>query len=342
MQAEDTQQREEIQQRVDERLEELYERFQPLYETEVSAYYTPGVGYYKPEVPSTDQQRFAICLATTDGDVYYAGDYDTTFALQSIAKVFIYGLALETHGRERVLERVGVEPTGETFNSISLIFDERRNRPHTPMVNAGALVTTDLVEGGKGFEQALERILCALRAYAGNENLAVDDEVLDLMLRGSDRNRAISYLMRSFGMISQNVEENLALYLQQCAVGVTIRDLGVMAATLANGGKNPVTGKQALAPRFTRDVLSVMHMCGMYDFAGEWAYRVGIPAKSGVSGGIMAVVPGKLGIAVFSPGLDEYGNSVRGVKVCEAISKHLGLHVFASEEEDVLLGPAGE
>lgn len=332
----------EIQQRVDERLEELYERFQPLYETEVSTYYTPGIGYYKPEVPSTEQQRFAICLATTSGEVYFAGDHDTAFALQSIAKVFIYGLALETHGRERVLDRVGVEPTGDTFNSVSLIFDERRNRPHNPMVNAGALVTTDLVEGGKGSEQALERILGALRTYAGNENLAVDEEVFELMLRGSDRNRAISYLMRSFGMISQNVEENLALYLRQCSVNVTIRDLGVMAATLANGGKNPVTGKQALAPRFTRDVLSVMHMCGMYDFAGEWAYRVGIPAKSGVSGGIMAVVPGKLGIAVFSPGLDEYGNSVRGVKVCEAISKHLGLHVFASEEEDVLLGPAGE
>ena len=339
MQTEDIQQREEIQQRVDEQLEELYQRFRSLYEAEISTYYTPGVGYYKPEVPSPEQQRFAVCLATTDGDVYSAGDYTTPFALQSISKVFTYGLALETHGRERVLERVGVEPTGETYNSISLVFDERRNRPHNPMVNAGALVTTDLVEDGKGTGPAIERILDALRTYAGNENLAVDEEILELMLQGSDRNRAISYLMRSFGMISQNVEENLALYLRQCSVQVTARDLGVMAATLANGGKNPVTGKQALMPRYTRDVLSVMHMCGMYDFAGEWAYRVGIPAKSGVSGGIMAIVPGKVGIAVFSPGLDEYGNSVRGVKVCEAISKYLGLHVFAGEEEDVLLNP---
>ena len=206
------------------------------------------------------------------------------------------------------------------------------------MVNAGALVATDLVEGGDATEQ-LKRILGTLRYYAGNENLKVDENIFTSEMRSADRNRATAYLMRSYDMISRDVEENLALYLQQCSVCVTSRDLAVMAATLANGGVNPITGEQALTSRYVRDVLSVMHTCGMYDFAGQWAYQIGIPAKSGVSGGILAVVPGKLGISVFSPGLDVHGNSVLGIKVCEEISERLGLHIFAHDAEDVLLRP---
>lgn len=250
-------------------------------------------------------------------------------------------MALETHGRERVLARVGVEPTGDQFNSISVIFDERNNRPHNPMVNAGALVTTDLVRLGDTGRD-LDHVLGVLRRYAGNEGLEVDEDIFEREIATADRNRALSYLMRSFGMISQDVEENLAMYLRQCSVKITASDLALMAATLANGGVNPATGEQALEPRYVRDVLSVMHMCGMYDFAGEWAYRIGLPAKSGVSGGIMAVVPGKLGIAVYSPGLDRYGSSVRGIKVCEEISARLGLHVFAGEAEDEIFGTAEE
>jgi len=204
------------------------------------------------------------------------------------------------------------------------------------MVNAGALATTNLVRGKNNAEK-LERMLGVLRRYAGNEGLAVDEGTFEAEMRSADRNRATAYLMRSDGMLAGDVEEILALYLQQCSVQVTCRDLAVMAATLANGGANPVTGEQALSPRYARDVLSVMHTCGMYDFAGQWAYQVGIPAKSGVSGGILAVVPGKMGIGVFSPGLDPYGNSVRGVRVCEEISERLGLHVFATESEDALL-----
>jgi glutaminase len=141
-------------------------------------------------------------------------------------------------------------------------------------------------------------------------------------------------------MLAGDIEATLALYLQQCSVCVTCQDLAIMAATLANGGVNPATGERALIPHYVRDVLSVMHTCGMYDFAGQWAYRIGIPAKSGVSGGIMAVVPGKLGIGIFSPGLDAYGNSVRGTAVCEEISERLGLHIFADNAEDALLGSA--
>jgi glutaminase len=285
-----------------------------------------------------ERKPFAVCLATTDGEVFSAGEHDLSFALQSISKVFVYGLALEARGRDRVLERVGVEPSGDAFNSI--VFDELNNRPHNPMVNAGALATTYLVGGAHTAGQALERLLGALRRYAGNRGLEVDEATFVSEMRSADRNRATAYLMRSDGMLEGDVEGILALYLRQCSVRVTCRDLAVMAATLANGGANPATGERALAPRYVRDVLSVMHTCGMYDFAGQWAYRVGIPAKSGVSGGIMAVVPGKLGIAIFSPGLDAYGNSVRGTAVCEEISERLGLHVFADKDEDALLGAA--
>jgi glutaminase len=329
----------EIRQRVDQQLEELYRRHQSLHEDEVVGYYAPGSGYLKPgEFVKSEHKQFAICLATTDGETFCAGDHDHPFALQSISKVFVYGLALEDHGRDYVLKRVGVEPSGDAFNSI--VFDERNNRPYNPMVNAGALATTDLVESEDPAED-LDRILAVLKRYAGDENLEVDEDVFALEMGSADRNRATSYLMRSYGMISHAVEENLALYLRQCSVYVTSRDLAVMAATLANGGVNPVTKEQALSSRYVRDILSVMHTCGMYDFAGEWAYQVGIPAKSGVSGGILAVVPGKLGIGVFSPGLDAYGNSVRGIKVCEEISERLGLHVFADETEDALLGTKG-
>ncbi len=327
----------EIRQRLNRRLAELYRRHLSLHDDEVVNYYTSGLGYNKPEqIAGAEQKPFAICLATTDGEVFSEGDHEAPFALQSISKVFVYGLALEALGRDRVLERVGVEPSGDAFNSI--VFDERNNRPHNPMVNAGALVTTDLVRG-KDPAEKFERILDSLRIYAGNESLAVDEDIFEAEMRTADLNRATAYLMRSNGMISGDVEGILALYLRQCSVQVTCRDLAVMAATLANGGVNPLTGERALPLRHVREVLSVMHTCGMYDAAGQWAFDIGVPAKSGVSGGLLVVVPGKGGIGVYSPGLDSYGNSVRGIRVCRELSERLGLHVFATEAEDALLGP---
>ena len=323
--------------RINRHLDELYWRHLSLHEDEAVGYYESGVGYHKPEVLEEKHKLFSICLVTTKGDAFVAGDHGRPFALQSISKTFAYGLALEACGRGRVLERVGVEPSGDAFNSI--VFDERHNRPFNPMVNAGALATTDLVGDGDTTEPAMGCILDALRRYAGNEDLGVDEDVFEAELRTADRNRVTAYLMRSEGMLDGDVEATLALYLQQCSVRVTCRELALMAATLANGGMNPATGERALGVRHVRDVLSVMHTCGMYDFAGEWAYRVGLPAKSGVSGGVLAVVPGKFGIGVYSPGLDAYGNSVRGTAVCEEISERLGLHVFADHREDALLGP---
>jgi glutaminase len=323
-------------QHVDERLEELYRRHLLVGEDSVANYYESGRGYYKPELAAEERDRFSICIVPPNGEVHRTGDHDRPFALQSISKVFVYSLALADHGRDYVLEHVGVEPSGDAFNSI--VFDERNNRPYNPMVNAGALVTTDLVRG-KDSSEKVERILGTLRIYAGNQSLGVDEGTFEAEMRTADHNRATAYLMRSQGMISGDVEMILALYLRQCSVQVTCQDLAVMAATLANGGVNPITGERALPLRHVREVLSVMHTCGMYDAAGQWAFDIGVPAKSGVSGGILGIAPGKGGIGVFSPGLDAYGNSVRGIRVCQEISERQGLHVFATEAEDALLGP---
>jgi glutaminase len=326
----------EIRERINQRLDDLYRRHREA-DAEAASYYVSGRGYVGAEAAGGAAGTFGVSLASMDGETFAAGDADVPFPLQSLSKVFVYGLALQDHGREAVHERVGVEPSGDAFHSIS--FDERRHRPHNPMVNAGALVTTDLIKGADGDEQ-LERILDTLRRFAANDALEVDERIFELEMATADRNRATAYLMRSEGMIGDDVEDTLALYLKQCSVKVTARDLSVMAATLANGCTNPVTGEHVLSPRTTRDVLTVMYTCGMYDFAGEWAFDVGVPAKSGVSGGIMASIPGKMGAGVFSPGLDPYGNSVRGVDVCHELSERLGLHVFATEAEDALIGPA--
>src|SRR5918998_2500323 len=182
----------EIRQRVDRRLEELYRRHLSLHDDKIVNYYASGLGYLRPEDAQTKQQPFAICLATTDGEVFSAGDHDLPFALQSISKVFVHGLALEACGRDRVLERVGVEPSGDAFNSI--VFDERNNRPHNPMVNAGALATTNLVKGAYAAGRPLERILGVLRRYAGNRGLEVDEVTFGAEMRTADRNRATAYL----------------------------------------------------------------------------------------------------------------------------------------------------
>src|SRR5437764_299051 len=307
--------------RVDERVEELYQRHRSVDESRVVSFYESGRGYYPLTEASGERDLFGVAFVPHDGGVRTGGDCHVPFPLQSLSKVFAYSLALADHGGEEVLRHVGVEPSGDAFNSIML--DERHHRPYNPMVNAGALVTTALIEG-RDPEEKLARMLAHMRAYAGNDNLAVDWEIFERELATADRNRATAYLMRSQGMLTGDVEQILALYLQQCSVKVTCRDLAIMAATLANGCVNPFSGARVLPRERVRDVLSVMYTCGMYDAAGQWAYDVGVPAKSGVSGGILAAVPGKGGLAVYSPGLDEYGNSVRGVAVCREVSSRLG------------------
>jgi glutaminase len=325
----------EVSRRVDDGVAELHRRALPLGDAGVERYYVSGRGYITPDERRGHPDHLAIAAVTLDGDPHDAGPRDHRFALQSISKVFAYALALEDHGRDAVLPHVGVEPSGDAYSSIT--FDERHHRPHNPMVNAGALATTALARGADP-EEKLARILDVVRRCAGSDGPAVDEDVAALEIGTADRNRATAYLMRSRGMLVGDVEAILALYLRQCAITLTCTDLAQIGATLANGGVQPATGERALAPDVARDVLTVMYTCGMYDFAGEWAFQVGLPAKSGVSGGILAAIPGKFGLAVYSPGLDEYGNSVRGVRVCQAVSQRLGLHVFAAEREDTLLG----
>lgn len=290
-----------------------------------------AVAKYIPELAKANPDLFSICIVTVDGQIYKVGDYDQLFTIQSISKVFAYGLALEDHGLDYVLTRVGVEPTGDAFNAI--VLDEQSKRPYNPMVNAGAIATTSLIKGS-GPTERLNRTLDMFKRYIGRD-VFVDISVFTSERSTGHRNRAMAHLMLNFGMIDRNIEESLDLYFQQCAVIVNCQDLAVMAATLANKGMNPITKEQAVDKRYIKDILSVMYTCGMYNFAGEWAYKIGIPAKSGICGGIIAVVPNKMGIGVFSPLLDVRGNSVRGVKVCEELSQRLGLHLFDCSSQEV-------
>lgn len=283
---------------------------------------------YIPELSKANPAHFGISLATIDGHVYEVGDTSVAFTIQSISKAFVFALALDLLGAERVEAVIGVEPSGDAFNSIRLTAD---NRPFNPMVNAGAIACTGLIYDAKRAE-AFDCILDALARFAGRD-LDVDESVFLSERSTGDRNRAIAWLLRNYSIISVDVSEVLDAYFRQCSVLVTSRDLAVMAATLANRGINPITGIQVVTPIAVARTLSVMTSSGMYDYAGEWTYRVGMPAKSGVGGGIIAALPSQLGLGTYSPLLDSHGNSVRGLKVCEALSSHFDLHVLISGDD---------
>jgi glutaminase len=279
---------------------------------------------YIPELGKADPALFGIAIATVDGQVYAVGDAEVPFTIQSVSKPFMYGYALQHYGRPAVLEQVGVEPTGEAFNSI--VLDEVANRPFNPMVNAGAIAIAEMMPGDTQQER-IKNMLELFSDLAGRK-LDIDDSVFNSELATGHRNRAIAYMMLNTAMITRDPLEVLDLYFRQCSVKVTCRDLAVMAATLANDGKNPLTAKSVFDTQYVRDMLTVMNSCGMYDYAGEWAYEVGMPAKSGVSGCIIAVIPGQIGICVYSPPIDKQGNSVRGIRVCQEISNEFELHAF--------------
>jgi len=286
----------------------------------------PGgeVADYIPELSTADPGWFGLALASLEGHSYLAGDAEVPFTIQSVSKPFVLALALADLGPEAVAGRVGSEPSGEAFNAISL--EPGTGRPANPMVNAGAIVTSSLV-AGDGPEERFERIAAFLSACAGRP-LAVDRRVFESERATGDRNRALAYLMRNAGSLQGDVDEVLDVYFRQCSLQVTAADLAVMASTLANGGVNPVTGREVADRQVTAHVLTVMATCGMYDYAGEWLLRVGLPAKSGVSGGLVAVGPGQFGIGLFSPPLDHFGNSVRAVAAAEEISDRFGLHMM--------------
>lgn len=302
--------------RVMDALTALHERYRVCDEGRIADYI--------PELAKVDPAYFAISIVTVDGDVYEVGDIDRAFTIQSLSKPFTHALALGDHGRESVMQRVGVEPSGDSFDSIIRL--DASNRPHNPMVNSGAIAVTSMIAGDTPASR-LDRMLDMLGRTMGRRPV-IDEAVFESERTTGHRNRAMAHLMLNFAILERDVEEILDLYFKQCSVLVTARDMATMAATLANAGVNPKTQVRAVEREYIRDVLTVMHTCGMYNYAGEWAYMVGLPAKSGVSGGIIAVVPGQFGICVYSPPVDERGNSVRGIRVFEDMSRSSGMHVF--------------
>lgn len=303
------------------------EDYQPLLEELYKTYRSFDQGTlptYIPELSLVDPQDFGISLNLLDGRSYHVGNTQRTFTIQSMVKPFLYGIAMEQLGEAAVLERIGVEPTGDAFNTIKL--QPKTHRPYNPMVNAGAIVLAHLIQGHDHHEKIVT-IKKTLEDFSGSA-LGFDISVYTSEKAMGHHNRAMAYLMLNFGTLTGNVEEILESYFQACSFMVTTKDLAAMAATLANKGLNPLTGKQVMTPRTIKNMVCVMMTCGMYDFAGEWSYTVGIPAKSGVSGGIMGVVPGRMGICVYSPLLDETGTSVRGIKVFQELSRRLDLSIY--------------
>ena len=281
---------------------------------------------YIPELAAADPERLGAVFAMVDGAVYGAGDVDIEFTIQSISKPFTYALALADRGFDTVLAKVGVEPSGEAFNEISL--EGGSGRPLNPMINAGA-ITTHSLAGTEGVDaaQRLDRVVSGLSAFAGRR-LEIDEAVCSSEMEHAHRNLAIAHMLRSYDILTEDPATVVEGYTRQCSLLVTTRDLAVMAATLANHGVNPLSGERVVAEPVVRQVLSVMSTCGMYDAAGDWATQVGIPAKSGVAGGLIGALPGQIGIATFSPRLDTHGNSVRGVSLFGRFSSDMGLHVM--------------
>jgi len=283
---------------------------------------------YIPELAKANPDHFGIALVTVDGKIYSAGDCGQNFTLQSASKPFVYGLALEAIGREKMLSKVGVEPTGEAFNSI-IELEKESHRPYNPMINSGAIAVSSLISG-KNFTDRLKKIVHLFEQFCGHP-VAVDETVFESEKKTAHRNRAIAHLLKHFGIIEEDhIDEALDLYFKQCSLLVNTVDLATMAATLAAGGIHPHSKKQIFSSDTSRDILSLMFTCGMYDSAGKWAYTVGLPAKSGVSGGLFASLPGSFGIAVYSPLIDQHGHSCRGLKVLEDFSRDFSLSVFSN------------
>jgi glutaminase len=282
---------------------------------------------YIPALAKVDPNLFGIALVTADGKVYTAGDIKTEVSIQSISKVFTMAQVIQEQGLDAIANRIGVDATGARFNSIIAIegvkMVEGTGKPEmNPLVNPGAISATSMVSG-KTADEVWGKIIGTYNDYAGRQ-LTVLQDVYKSEADTNQRNQAIGALMLAYGYIKSNWQQAVDLYTKQCSVGVNAKDLAMMAATLAAGGKNPVTGKVVLDANKVPGVLSVMATAGLYDDSGKWLYRTGLPAKSGVGGGLIAVSPGKFGIAVISPPLDAAGNSVRAQRAITQISNALG------------------
>ena len=299
---------------------EAYERYRST---------TDGaVADYIPALAAASPDLFGISLVGVRGRSLDVGDSDATFSIQSVSKPFVFALVCEELGYDAARQRLGVNSTGFPFNSVMAV-ELNDERTMNPMVNAGAIATTSLVPGATA-EAKFERVRDGLSRFAGRE-LVVDEDVYASEAASNLRNRGIAHLLESYGRVSFDPDEATDVYTRQCSLDVTAHDLAVMAATLANGGVNPMTGERVIVPGVCRRVLAVMATAGLYELSGDWLYEIGLPGKSGVSGGVLTVAPGKGGLATYSPPLDVAGNSVRGQLATKHLAERLGLNLFASE-----------
>jgi glutaminase len=281
---------------------------------------------YIPYLAHVDSKLFGIAVVTTDNKSYSVGDIDYSFSIQSISKVFTLALAMEEHGRDEVFEKIGNEPTGRPFNSVPAVVDMPTHTGNA-LVNAGAIATTSLISG-KDADDRWNKIL-AFYGEAAGEKLKLIDEVYKSEAATNQGNRALAALLLKYDRIYSDGLEAVDIYTKACSVGVSVKQLAQMGATLANNGVNPATGKRVVKAEYIPEILSSMTMAGLYDGSGNWAWHVGLPAKSGVGGGILAVVPGKGAIAVFAPPLDAAGNSVKAQKVIAYVANQLAYNLFS-------------
>lgn len=285
------------------------------------------VADYIPELGHANSAALGFTVATKGSSVS-VGDCDTTFTLQSISKVISLMVALMDRGERKVFAKVGMEASGDPFNSIIKLETMNHHKPLNPMINAGAIAVASMIDGND-VQERFQRVCGLLRRITGNQHIAMDEAVYQSEKRTGDRNRSLAYFMKSTGIIEGDVEAALDLYFRLCSITIRCSDLAQIALFLAEGGQLEGEATVLVDPAIVRILLTIMMTSGMYNASGEFAIRVGIPAKSGVSGGIMAVVPNKMGIGVIGPAIDERGNSVAGVRVLEDLSNEFRLHLFA-------------
>lgn len=285
------------------------------------------VASYIPALSEANPDELGIYVVDSRGKEYYSGDYNAKFTIQSISKIVSLILAIRDNGRENVFKKVDVEPTGMGFNSIVNLEASDSGKPYNPMINAGAIVTTSLIDG-KDVNEKLEKILEFMRTVTNNDDISVNERVYLSEKETGNRNRALAYFMKSTGVLDGDVEEILDLYFKQCSIEVTARDLARFGAVLANDGVIPWTNEKLIPKDVCRIVKTIMVTCGMYDASGDFAVKVGIPAKSGVGGGILATVPRKFGIGIYGPSLDEKGNSIAGINIITDLANELDLSIF--------------
>lgn len=285
-----------------------------------------NVANYIPELNKAKKNDLGICIINTDGKIFYEGQYEKKFTIQSISKILVLMLAIIDNGENYVFSKVGMEPSGDPFNSIKKLETSTQKKPYNPLINAGAIAVTSMIYG-KDKKEKIQRILSFFKKISEDDSLDVNYKIYCGELETGNRNRALGYFLKSQEIIEGNVEDILEVYFKQCSIEVTVETLAKIGLFLARNGKNSL-GEQIVSSKITRIIKTLMCTCGMYDESGEFAVKVGIPSKSGVGGGILSVVPNKMGIGIYGPSLNKYGNSIGGIGVLEDLSAEFDLNIF--------------